>query len=96
MWVRVVALLACLLACPLVAGGAGCRGFWCPAVCVPSLCPCLLPAFLLCAWCIGLKYGSIWRFKGVFGVVWGCCVGLFGLRALRGLWGFCARVRLGG
>lgn len=27
--------------CPLGAGGAGCRGFRSPAVCVPSLSPCL-------------------------------------------------------
>ena len=38
----------------------------------------------------------IWRFKGVFSAVWGCCVGLFVLRALRGLWGLCVRERLGG
>ena len=36
------------------------------------------------------------HFKGVFGVVWGCCVGLFVLRALRGLCGLCTRVELGG
>ena len=48
--------------------------------------PRLLPSFLLCLWCITLEYGSVSRFKGV----------LEGLGALRGLWGFCARVELGG
>ena len=42
------------------------------------------------------EYGSISRFKGVFSAVCGRCVGLCGLRALRGLCGFCARVELGG
>ena len=56
----------------------------------------LLPALLLCAWWIACKYGSISHFKAVFSVVWGACVGLFVLRALRGLCGFCARVGLGG
>ena len=59
-------------------------------------CSLLLSALLLCAWCIGLKYGSTWRFKGVFSVVWGFRVGLCCLGALRGLCGFCARVELGG
>ena len=57
---------------------------------------CLLPALSLCLWCIGFECGSISRFKGVFSEVWGCCVGLLGLRALRGLCGFCTRVELGG
>ena len=60
----------------------------------------VLPAFLysllLCSRCVACKYGSISLFKGVFSVVWGCCVGLFVLRALRGLWGFCVREWLGG
>ena len=60
--------------------------------CVPSF----LPALLLYAWCVVFEYGSISRFKGVFSAVWGCCVGLCGLGVLRGLWGFCARVELGG
>ena len=33
--------------------------------------------------------------EGFMGFVW-VCVGLCGLRALLGLWGFCARVELGG
>ena len=79
----------------------GCRsvsvqGFRCPAVCVPSLCPCLLVALLLCLWCVACKYGSISRFKGVFSVVWGVRVGLCCLGALRGLCGFCVREWLGG
>ena len=36
------------------------------------------------------------RFKGVFGGFWGADVCLYGLRSLRGLWGFCVRERLGG
>ena len=31
------------------------------------------------------------RFKGVFSGFWGWRVGLYCLRALRGLWGFCVR-----
>ena len=48
-----------------------------PALVLWSSVPLLLFALLLCAWCIACKYGSISRFKGVFGAVWGCCVGLF-------------------
>ena len=54
--------------------------------------PCLLPAFLLCLWCIAFEYGFISRFKGVFSAFWGADVCLYRLRSLRGLWGFCARV----
>ena len=57
---------------------------------------CLLSALSLCSWCIACKYGSISRSKGVFSAFWGVCVGLCGLRALRGLWGFCVREWLGG
>ena len=60
--------------------------------CAPSI----LSALLLYACRVACKYGSIWRFKGVFGVVWVACVGLCGFGALRGLWGFCVRERLGG
>lgn len=73
-----------------------CRGFRCPAVCVPSLSPCLLSALLLCLWCVDCKYGFICDFKGVFRGFWGADVYLYGLRSLRGLWGFCTRVELGG
>lgn len=52
--------------------------------------------FLLCLWCIACKYAFIWRFKGVFSGFYGADVYLCGLRSLRGLRGFCARVRLGG
>ena len=58
--------------------------------------PCLLSALLLCLWCVACKYASISRFKGVFSAVWGVCVGLCCLGGLRGLWGFCTRVELGG
>ena len=60
------------------------------------VCPCLLSALSLCLWCITLEYGSISRFKGVFSGVYSVCVGLCCLGALRGLWGFCTRVELGG
>ena len=51
---------------------------------------------LLCLWRVGFECGSISRFKGVFSAVYGVCVGLCGLRALRGLCGFCVREWLGG
>ena len=57
---------------------------------------CLLSALLLCSRCVAYKYGSISRFKGVFRGFYGVRVGLCCLRALRGLWGFCVRERLGG
>lgn len=66
----------------------------CPLL--PCCVPCLLSAFLLCLWCVMLEYGSISRFKGVFRGFYMFGVGLCCLRALRGLWGFCARVELGG
>ena len=85
--------------CPLVQRSAGFRGFrtchrlalvllWC----VPRL----LPAFLLCLWCIALEYGFISRFKGVFSGFWGVGVYLCGFGALLGLWGFCTREVFGG
>ena len=88
-----------LLSCPLVQGSAGFRGFrtchrlalvlwWCA--------PRLLPAFLLCLWCIALEYGFISRFKGVFSGFWGVGVYLCGFGALLGLWGFCTREVFGG
>ena len=67
-----------------------------PALVLRSCVPLLLSALLLCAWCVGLKYAFIWRFKGVFRGFWGCCVGLCCLGGLRGLCGFCTRVELGG
>lgn len=56
----------------------------------------ILSAFSLCACRIACKYGSISRFKGVFRGFYSADVYLYGLRSLRGLWGFCARVELGG
>ena len=35
-------------------------------------------------------------FRGFLAWFWGVCVGLCGLRASRGLWGFCVREWLGG
>ena len=58
--------------------------------------PSLLSSLSLCAWCVSPEYGSIWLFKGVFGGFYGVRVGLCGFGALRGLYGFCARVELGG
>ena len=58
--------------------------------------PLLSSALLLCLWCIVLEYALISHSKGVFSAVCGVCVGLCGLRALCGLWGFCVREWLGG
>ena len=77
-------------ACSLLVTGAGLRALWLvpsfrgvfPAFCLPSL---------LCLWCIALEYAFISRFKGVFRGFWGWYVGLYYLRALRGLCGFCVR-----
>ena len=94
----VSAFLGGVSSCPLVAyvpdsgpsGPAGCR-LW-----SSGRAPAFLSAFSLCLWRIMLEYGFISRFKAVFGAVYGVCVGLCCLRALRGLCGFCARVELGG
>ena len=56
----------------------------------------LLSALLLYACRVACKYGSISRFEGVFSAFWGFRVGLCCLGGLRGLWGFCTRVELGG
>ena len=89
------AFRACLSACPLVAGGRAfglVRSSWGVfRPFVPAFCP-----LSLCLFGVVCKYALIWRFKGVFSAVWGCCVGLCCLGALRGLWGFCVRERLGG
>lgn len=61
-----------------------------------SCVPAFLSAFSLCLWCVMLEYGSISRFKGVFRGFYMFGVGLYYLGALRGLWGFCTRVELGG
>ena len=85
--------------CPLVQRSAGFRCFktcrrlalvlwWCV--------PCLLPAFLLCLWCFASEYGFISRFKGGFTGFLLFRVGLLGLGAFRGLWGFCTREVFGG
>ena len=58
--------------------------------------PCRLPALSLCLWWVALEYAFVSRFKGVFRGFWGADVYLYGLRALRGLWGFCVREWLGG
>ena len=65
-------------------------------VLVQIVCSRLLSALSLCPRCVALEICLYSRFKGAFGVVWGCRVGLSCLGALRGLWGFCTRVELGG
>ena len=52
--------------------------------------------FLLCSRCVACKYAFVSRFKGVFSRFPLLDVGLYCFDALRGLWGFCARVELGG
>ena len=93
------ALLACLLACPLGAGGAGFRGVRtclnagsCPLV----VCSLLLSALRPFVRCDALEICLYSHFKAVFSAVWAFRVDLFVLGALRGLCGFCARVELGG
>ena len=85
-----------------VSAGGICAGFRTFRTChrLALVLWCRVPAFLsalsLCACRVACKYGSISRFKGVFSAFYGVCVGLCCLRALRGLWGFCVRERLGG
>ena len=55
-----------------------------------------LVALLLYARCVACKYAFICDSKGAFGGFYGADVYLYGLRSLRGLWGFCVRVELGG
>ena len=102
MWVQVVQVSPALLGylhCVRLGMSVVFRGF---RTCLNAgsgiLVVCSLPlsALSLCLWCVACKYGSISRFKGVFSVVWGCCVGLCGSCGLRGLWGFCVREWLGG
>lgn len=59
--------------------------------------PFALPLSLSCFACrVACEYGFISHFKGVFSAFWGADVCLYGFGALRGLWGFCVRERLGG
>lgn len=92
---QVVGVRACLLACPLGAGG---QGAWLPVSCGVCSVPLSLPfvplRLLLSSNTCGICLYS--RFKGVFSAVWGVRVGLFVLGALRGLRGFCVREWLGG
>ena len=102
MWVQVVQVSPALLGylhCVRLGMSVVFRGF---RTCLNAgsgplvVCSLLLSALSLCLWCVVFEYGSISRFKGVFSVVWGCCVGLCGSCGLRGLWGFCVREWLGG
>ena len=76
---------------PTGAGGRGCSCYF-ANVSKNGQNPILLPAFPLCLWWIGCKYAFISHFKAVFSAFWGGRVGLYRFGALRGLWGFCARV----
>ena len=58
--------------------------------------PLLSSLCCFCSWCVACKYGSIWLFKGVFSGFCGADVCLYGLRSLRGLWGFCVLEMFGG
>ena len=78
------------------AGSLMLRTYTSAGACPLVVCSLLLYSFSLCLWCIACKCGSISRFKGVFRGFCGVCVGLCCLGALRGLWGFCVRERLGG
>ena len=79
----------------------GCR--WCRVqgltvscgVCSVPLSLPFVPLLLLLS-CNTCKICLISRFKGVFRGFWGADVYSYGLRALRGLWGFCVREWLGG
>ena len=85
-----------------VSTGAGLQAFEGFRTCLnagsgpPVVCSILLSAFLLCLRCIACIYALIQRFKGVFRGFYMVRVGLCCSGALRGLWGFCARVELGG
>ena len=74
-------------------------GRWCAPA--PSLWVCSVPFSLPLSLChfacrVACEYGFISRFKGVFSAFWGADVCLYGFGSLRGLWGFCTRVELGG
>ena len=88
----VVALLLWRWWCPLGAGGQGFEGLRLSPGVFRAFLPAFCPLCRLCLWCVACKYGLISRFKGVFSAVWAFGVGLYCLRALRGLWGFCTRV----
>ena len=76
-----------------VVGGAGpARGCSGPLV----VCPLLLSALSVCPCWVVLEICLYSHFKGVFSGFPLLDVYLYCLRALRGLWGFCVRERLGG
>ena len=87
---------ACLSSCPLVqvvqgavAPGVSFRGVFRPFL--PAFCP-----FAALASCNTCEICLISHFKRVLAGFFLFRVCLLGLGALRGLWGFCVRVRLGG
>ena len=71
-------------------GPAGCR-LWSSGRVFPPFVP-----LRFCFPAIPAKYALISQFKGVFAGFLLFRVGLLGLGALRGLWGFCTREWLGG
>ena len=73
MWVQVVGLVVQVVPAFILFCGGGGGVHWVQVVrasgvlrCVPSLCPCLLSALLLCLWWVACKYGSISHFKAVY------------------------------
>ena len=102
MWVQIVQVSPALLGCIHRVHWCRCAGsLWLQdlpevALVLWSCVPLLLSALSLCSWCVVLEYALISRFKGVFRGFCGACVGLCCSGALRGLWGFCTRERLGG
>ena len=94
MWVQIVQVSPALLGClhrvhlGMCVGSLGFRIYLNAGACHLVVCSLVLSSFSLCPWCVACKYAFISRFKGVFSVVYVVCVGLCGLRALRGLWGF--------
>ena len=88
MWVQVVQVVPAFWRVHWVQAfeGAGPDGVL--ALVLLSCVPLLLSALSLCLWCIALEICLYSRFKGVFGGFPLLDVGLYRLRALRGLCGF--------
>ena len=79
MWVQVVGLVVrCLPAFWRVHWWQVVQGAGLPVVFRGVFRP-FVPAFLLCLCCVACEIWLYSRFKGVFSVVWGCCVGLCAL-----------------
>ena len=89
------AFRACLSSCPLVQVVQACSLMLCLGRVFPSFVRFFVPLLPLLS-CNTCEICPISRFKGVFRGFYMFGVGLYCLRALRGLWGFCTRVELGG